>query len=84
MKQKFFSILFQDVKFPMSFDAFELCTPELQKKLQPVRDMFEADEEAKAEAQLAGKQEGTAKQKNVKQSKKEEAKEWERYDFEDG
>ena len=68
----------------MSFDAFELCSPELQKKLQPVRDMFEADEEAKAEAQLAGKQEGKAKQKSVDPTKKEDAKEWERFDFEDG
>ena len=68
----------------MNFDAFELCTTELQKKLQTVRDMFEADDEEKAEAQLAGKQEGTAKQKHTDPSKKETPKEWERFDFEDG
>ena len=71
----------QDVKFPLNFDAFELCSPELKKKLQPARDMFEADEELKAEAELAGKQEGSTKTKGLT---KEEAKEWERYDFSDG
>lgn len=30
----------RDVKFPMEFDAFDLCTPELQEKLAPVRGKF--------------------------------------------
>ena len=69
----------------MSFDAFELCSAELQKKLQPVRDMFEADDEARAEAQLAGKQEGQAKQKNISVNQKDgPPKEYERFDFADG
>lgn len=30
----------KDVKFPMDFDAFELCTPELQERLTPMRLKF--------------------------------------------
>lgn len=30
----------RDVKFPMEFDAFDLCTSELQEKLAPVRGKF--------------------------------------------
>ena len=36
---------FQDVKFPMTLDVFELCTPELQTKLQPSRDKFKEEDE---------------------------------------
>lgn len=32
--------ILKDVKFPLDFDAFELCTPELQEKLAPVRAKF--------------------------------------------
>lgn len=67
----------------MQFDAYDLCSSELQKKLQPVRDIFEADEEAKAEAQIAGRQEGGVKQMKVDQKPKE-VKEWEAFDFPDG
>ncbi|EDW28377.1 GL18981 [Drosophila persimilis] len=30
----------KDIKFPIDFDAFELCTPELQQKLCPMRSKF--------------------------------------------
>ncbi|KAH8408157.1 hypothetical protein KR222_002966, partial [Zaprionus bogoriensis] len=30
----------KDIKFPIDFDAFELCTPELQNKLCPMRAKF--------------------------------------------
>nr|XP_009862176.1 ubiquitin carboxyl-terminal hydrolase 14-like [Ciona intestinalis] len=72
--------ILKDVKFPMSFDAYELCSPELQKRLQPVRDRFEAEEEAKAEAQIAGKLAGVKKEIL---KKKDENIEYERFDFED-
>lgn len=39
----------KDVKFPMEFDAFELCSPELQKKLIPMRDKFKELEDKKVE-----------------------------------
>lgn len=34
--------ILKDVKFPMKFDAFELCTTELQDKLSPMRLRFKA------------------------------------------
>lgn len=32
--------ILKDVKFPLDFDAYELCTPELQQKLTPMRSRF--------------------------------------------
>lgn len=32
--------ILKDVKFPMELDVFELCAPELQEKLMPMRDKF--------------------------------------------
>lgn len=32
--------ILKDVKFPLDFDAFDLCTTELQDKLAPVRAKF--------------------------------------------
>ncbi|XP_034938958.1 ubiquitin carboxyl-terminal hydrolase 14 [Chelonus insularis] len=44
--------ILKDVKFPMEFDAFDLCSPELQKKLMPMREKFKEMEDKKvAEAQ---------------------------------
>lgn len=40
---------FKDVKFPLNLDVFELCTPELQKKLIPIRDKFKIMDEKKLE-----------------------------------
>ncbi|XP_030383414.1 ubiquitin carboxyl-terminal hydrolase 14 [Scaptodrosophila lebanonensis] len=37
----------KDIKFPIDFDAFELCTPELQKKLCPMREKFKEFEDKK-------------------------------------
>lgn len=42
--------ILKDVKFPLDFDAFELCTPELQEKLAPVRAKFKELEDAEVEA----------------------------------
>lgn len=36
----------------MEFDAYELCTPELQSKLTPMRDRFKAIEDKKVEDAL--------------------------------
>merc|ERR1711881_386903 len=75
--------ILKDVKFPMTFDAYELCSPELQQRLKPVRDKFEAIEEAEAEAKMSGKLKAEKIQKNGNANEKEEAKEYERYDFPD-
>lgn len=39
-KDKINAKILKDIKFPMEFDAFELCTPELQEKLVPIRNKF--------------------------------------------
>ncbi|XP_063972812.1 ubiquitin carboxyl-terminal hydrolase 14 isoform X2 [Diachasmimorpha longicaudata] len=41
--------ILKDVKFPMEFDAYDLCTPELQAKLLPMREKFKALEDKKVE-----------------------------------
>ncbi|XP_025109359.1 ubiquitin carboxyl-terminal hydrolase 14-like isoform X1 [Pomacea canaliculata] len=60
--------LLRDVKFPMALDVFDLCSPELQQKLIPMRDRFkEEDDKRIEEAQMqAGK---TDKQDIKKQLK---------------
>jgi len=39
----------QDIKFPMSLDVFDLCTPDLQQRLTPERDRFKAEEDKRVE-----------------------------------
>lgn len=39
-KQAVNAKILKDVKFPLDFDAYELCSPELQEKLAPVRSRF--------------------------------------------
>ncbi|KAF6025124.1 USP14 [Bugula neritina] len=50
--------ILKDVKFTPSLDVFELCSPELQSKLIPMRERFKAEEERQDEerkqAQLKG------------------------------
>ncbi|CEF69379.1 Ubiquitin carboxyl-terminal hydrolase [Strongyloides ratti] len=61
--------ILKDVKFPMTLDLHELCTPELKKKLEPMRAAFKAEEDAFASRK---KEEN----ENMKYEKV-------RYDFED-
>lgn len=50
-----YHVKFQDIKFPLSLDVFDLCTPVLQQKLIPMRDKFKAAEDKKVEqAQSVG------------------------------
>lgn len=42
--------ILKDVKFPLEFDAFELCSTELQHKLTPMRTKFKEYEDKKVEA----------------------------------
>ncbi|XP_065355905.1 ubiquitin carboxyl-terminal hydrolase 14 [Calliphora vicina] len=42
----------KDIKFPIDFDAFDLCTPELQNKLCPMRSKFKELEDKKLESQV--------------------------------
>lgn len=32
--------ILKDVKFPLDLDVFDMCTPELQAKLLPMREVF--------------------------------------------
>lgn len=44
--------ILKDVKFPLNLDLFDLCTPELQAKLQPMRQKFKEYEDSKVEKHL--------------------------------
>lgn len=43
--------MFQDVKFPLMLDVYELCTSELQEKMVAVRSKFKEIEDKKLEKQ---------------------------------
>ncbi|KAH8287842.1 hypothetical protein KR018_002283, partial [Drosophila ironensis] len=51
----------KDIKFPIDFDAYELCTPELQNKLCPMRAKFKDLEDKKMEVDVKSKE---AKEEN--------------------
>ncbi|CAG9766276.1 unnamed protein product [Ceutorhynchus assimilis] len=59
----------RDVKFPMVFDAYDLCTPELQEKLAPARSKFKELEDALVEASAKDNIKGDGKQKEEKEKK---------------
>ena len=40
---------FQDIKFPMMLDVFDLCTESLQKKLMPAREKFKIEDDKRVE-----------------------------------
>lgn len=63
--------ILKDVKFSMNLDLYELCTPELQKKLLPMRQKFKEYEDKVAEKASKGGE------------KAEEPKEYYDYFFED-
>ncbi|XP_020807198.1 ubiquitin carboxyl-terminal hydrolase 14 isoform X1 [Drosophila serrata] len=64
----------KDIKFPMEFDAYELCTPELQNKLCPMRSKFKDLEDKKMEVDVV-------KPNEAKEEEKE--KQYEQFWFDD-
>lgn len=56
----------KDIKFPIDFDAFELCTPELQNKLCPMRSKFKDLEDKKMEVDVVKRNEPNEEKKDVK------------------
>ena len=42
----------QDIKFPLSLDVYDLCTPELQKRLTPTREAFKIEEDKAVERKI--------------------------------
>jgi ubiquitin carboxyl-terminal hydrolase 14 len=53
--------ILKDIKFPIDFDAFDLCTPELQQKMIPMRSKFKELEDA-----------ALLEKENIKKQKKNE------------
>lgn len=47
-KERVNAKILKDIKFPVELDVYELCTPELQDKLAPMRDKFKVAEERQA------------------------------------
>ncbi|KAK8744474.1 hypothetical protein OTU49_000825 [Cherax quadricarinatus] len=45
--------ILKDVKFPIILDVFDLCTPELQKKLTPIREKYKDMDERQIEEERA-------------------------------
>ncbi|XP_077991182.1 ubiquitin carboxyl-terminal hydrolase 14-like [Glandiceps talaboti] len=54
--------ILKDVKYSLALDVFDLCTPELQKKLTPVREKFQEIEDKKVEEEQKAKE--SAKKKD--------------------
>lgn len=74
--------ILKDVKFPMQFDMYELCTPELQEKLNPMREKFLAEEERINEEKAALKLTG-GDGKMVEKKKECEGAEYEPHTFDE-
>lgn len=64
----------KDIKFPMEFDAYELCTPELQNKLCPMRSKFKDLEDKKMEVDVV---------KPNREKEEEKEKQYEQFWFDD-
>ncbi|XP_066592024.1 ubiquitin carboxyl-terminal hydrolase 14 [Prorops nasuta] len=61
--------ILKDVKFPLDFDAFELCSSELQNKLIPMREKFKEQEDKLVEQahNVKDKRDKVESKKKVKQ-----------------
>lgn len=58
-KDKVNAKILKDIKFPMSFDAYDMCTPDLQQKLKPMRDKFKAEDDKIVEKKVAAMKDST-------------------------
>jgi len=54
-KEKINAKILKDVQYSMTLDVFDLCTPELQKRLMPIREKIKKAEDAKLERERAKK-----------------------------
>ena len=59
--------ILKDIKFTISLDAFELCSPDLQNKLLPMRELFKAADDRAVEEAVKNK--GQAKKKDTRPKK---------------
>ncbi len=46
-------IFIKDVQYSMILDVFDICTPELQKRLMPIREKIKMAEDAKLDRERA-------------------------------
>ncbi|XP_050674729.1 ubiquitin carboxyl-terminal hydrolase 14 isoform X2 [Leptidea sinapis] len=53
--------ILKDVKFPLDLDVYELCTPDLQERLTPMRNKFKEVDEAGVQTSLGNKSHGDSK-----------------------
>lgn len=58
--------ILKDVKFPLELDVYELCSPELQERLTPMRNKFKELEDAKIENSLSSRNHGDSKREITK------------------
>ncbi|CAK9829309.1 Ubiquitin carboxyl-terminal hydrolase 14 [Anthophora retusa] len=63
--------ILKDVKFPLEFDAFELCSSELQNKLTPMREKFKEHEDRLLEESRNIKDKRDKTENNKKKLKQE-------------
>lgn len=73
--------ILKDVKFPMMLDTFDLCSPELQEKLVPMRNKFKEYEDAIVDQSVKAK--GGREAALKKAHEEDEQKEMEPYWFAD-
>lgn len=62
--------ILKDVKFTLDFDAYELCSPELQNKLTPMRERFKQYEDSLVEESCNAKE--TKDKESTTKKKKQE------------
>ncbi|KAI4468989.1 ubiquitin carboxyl-terminal hydrolase [Holotrichia oblita] len=73
--------ILKDVKFPMDFDAYELCSAQLQEKLAPMRTKFKEYEDKLVEEAAKGKD--TIKDNNKGDGKEKVQPKYAPFSFED-
>ncbi|EDV98878.1 ubiquitin carboxyl-terminal hydrolase 14 [Drosophila grimshawi] len=71
----------KDIKFPIDFDAYELCTPELQNKLSPMRSKFKDHEDKKVDVESTIKK--TAQSMEVDDNDDDDDSKYEPFSFDD-
>lgn len=64
--------ILKDVKFPLEFDAFELCSSELQSKLTPMREKFKEYEDSMMEVESSNVKDKKDKEDSTKKKMKQE------------
>lgn len=68
--------ILRDVKFPMEYDAFELCSKELQQKLTPMRERFKELEDKELEEATTFKDKASASKGDTEQPATKQVPYW--------